>query len=95
MSDQCQQLQCPPAGQVAERLNAPVSKTGIAFGLSWVRIPPCPSVGLMDSQREKVENRSTWTLGGWQNGWRRQQRMTLAWPEHLPIVFQTHIRHDI
>ena len=29
-------------GQVAERLNAPVSKTGIPFGVSWVRIPPCP-----------------------------------------------------
>ena len=30
------------AGQVAERLNAPVSKTGMPFGVSWVRIPPCP-----------------------------------------------------
>jgi hypothetical protein len=29
-------------GQVAERLKAPVSKTGIPFGVSWVRIPPCP-----------------------------------------------------
>ncbi len=29
-------------GQVAERLNAPVSKTGMPFGVSWVRIPPCP-----------------------------------------------------
>ena len=30
------------SGQVAERLNAPVSKTGLAFGSTWVRIPPCP-----------------------------------------------------
>ncbi len=30
------------SGQVAERLNAPVSKTGMPFGVSWVRIPPCP-----------------------------------------------------
>ena len=29
-------------GQVAERLNALVSKTSMAFGSSWVRIPPCP-----------------------------------------------------
>tara|TARA_B100001121_G_scaffold254136_1_gene231223 strand:+ start:1134 stop:1451 length:318 start_codon:yes stop_codon:yes gene_type:complete len=30
------------SGQVAERLNALVSKTSMAFGSSWVRIPPCP-----------------------------------------------------
>ena len=29
-------------GQVAERLNALVSKTSIRFGVSRVRIPPCP-----------------------------------------------------
>ena len=33
-----------PPGGVAERLNAPVLKTGKPFGVSWVRIPspPCP-----------------------------------------------------
>ena len=31
-----------PCGEVAERLNAPVLKTGIRFGESWVRIPPSP-----------------------------------------------------
>src|SRR5690349_10780510 len=30
------------AGQVAERLNAPVLKTGGPSRVSWVRIPPCP-----------------------------------------------------
>src|SRR5689334_8839373 len=29
-------------GQVAERLNAPVLKTGRPSRVSWVRIPPCP-----------------------------------------------------
>ena len=29
-------------GEVAERLNAPVSKTGMASGSSRVRIPPSP-----------------------------------------------------
>ena len=29
-------------GQVAERLNALVSKTSSPFGVTWVRIPPCP-----------------------------------------------------
>ena len=29
-------------GQVAERLNAPVLKTGKGASPSWVRIPPCP-----------------------------------------------------
>ena len=29
-------------GEVAERLNAPVLKTGVAFGSPWVRIPPSP-----------------------------------------------------
>ncbi len=29
-------------GQVAERLNALVSKTSLPFGVTWVRIPPCP-----------------------------------------------------
>ena len=29
-------------GQVAERLNAPVLKTGGPSRVSWVRIPPCP-----------------------------------------------------
>lgn len=29
-------------GGVAERLNAPVLKTGVAFGSPWVRIPPPP-----------------------------------------------------
>ncbi len=32
-----------PPGEVAERLNAPVSKTGIGVSLSGVRIPPSPS----------------------------------------------------
>ena len=31
-----------PIGEVAERLNAPVSKTGMASGSSRVRIPPSP-----------------------------------------------------
>ncbi len=30
------------SGEVAERLNAPVSKTGLPFGATWVRIPPSP-----------------------------------------------------
>ena len=29
-------------GQVAERLNAPVLKTGVGASPPWVRIPPCP-----------------------------------------------------
>ena len=29
-------------GEVPERLNGPVSKTGDAFGCPWVRIPPSP-----------------------------------------------------
>ena len=32
-------MQC---GQVAERLNAPVLKTGVGASPPWVRIPPCP-----------------------------------------------------
>src|SRR6185312_14822855 len=32
----------PRSGQVAERLNAPVSKTGIPARVSRVRISPCP-----------------------------------------------------
>ena len=37
-------LASPPfaRGQVAERLNAPVLKTGKGASPSWVRIPPCP-----------------------------------------------------
>ena len=31
-----------PAGEVAERLNALVSKTSFASGRTWVRIPPSP-----------------------------------------------------
>ena len=31
-----------PLGEVAERLNAPDSKSGMAFGSSGVRIPPSP-----------------------------------------------------
>ena len=38
--DDCATLFRP--GEVAERLNAPVSKTGMAFGSSRVRIPPSP-----------------------------------------------------
>ena len=30
------------SGQVAERLKAPVSKTGMPVTVSWVQIPPCP-----------------------------------------------------
>jgi hypothetical protein len=30
------------AGEVAERLNAPVLKTGMGASPSWVRIPPSP-----------------------------------------------------
>ena len=33
---------CAPQGEVAERLNAPVLKTGGASRPSWVRIPPSP-----------------------------------------------------
>ena len=31
-----------PIGEVTERLNVPVSKTGIRASVSWVRIPPSP-----------------------------------------------------
>src|SRR5206468_12996053 len=31
-----------PTGEVTERLNVPVSKTGIRASVSWVRIPPSP-----------------------------------------------------
>ena len=31
-------------GEVTERLNVPVSKTGIRESVSWVRIPPSPPV---------------------------------------------------
>jgi hypothetical protein len=35
-------VQRSPAGEVAERLNAPVLKTGSSSRGSWVRIPPSP-----------------------------------------------------
>ena len=35
-------VQRAPAGEVAERLNAPVLKTGSSSRGSWVRIPPSP-----------------------------------------------------
>ena len=38
----CARHRGPAMGEVAERLNAPVLKTGMAFGSSWVRIPPSP-----------------------------------------------------
>ena len=40
------------SGGVAERLNAPVLKTGVVFGSPWVRIPPPPFIladhGILD-----------------------------------------------
>src|SRR5579859_5180233 len=33
-----------PAGEVAERLNAPVLKTGVGAIRPWVRIPPSPPI---------------------------------------------------
>ena len=38
-------------GEVAERLNAPVSKTGIPARVSWVRIPPSPPFSSLWRQR--------------------------------------------
>src|SRR5882672_2312378 len=40
-------------GEVTERLNVPVSKTGISASVSWVRIPPSPPtpLGANDTQR--------------------------------------------
>ena len=35
-------------GEVAERLNAPVLKTGKGLRPSWVRIPPSPPLDLKD-----------------------------------------------
>ena len=44
----------PARGQVAERLNAPVLKTGKGASPSWVRIPPCPpAIGSADPQRDR------------------------------------------
>ena len=55
------------AGQVAERLNALVSKTSMAFGSSWVRIPPCPlistlSSGMFNGCILSFEGSETWIL---------------------------------
>ncbi len=43
-----------PKGGVAERLNAPVLKTGIRFGVSRVRIPPPPLAALGPPTVEQV-----------------------------------------
>ena len=53
-------------GEVAERLNAPVLKTGVAFGSPWVRIPPSP---FEDSTRHRTKRR------------RHRGRNQPAWPE--------------
>ena len=38
----------PSNGEVAERLNAPVLKTGKGASPSWVRIPPSPPLPMTD-----------------------------------------------
>ena len=41
-------------GEVPERLNGPVLKTGRALRLSWVQIPPSPKL----SEAKRGENKS-------------------------------------
>src|SRR5439155_20912481 len=46
-----------PPGEVTERLNVPVSKTGIRESVSWVRIPPSPPRPVPASPRTSRSSR--------------------------------------
>src|SRR5579872_1810332 len=53
----------PTAGEVAERLNAPVLKTGVPARVPWVRIPPSPPYHSAITLPGWGSNPRAWTRG--------------------------------
>src|SRR5262245_1400697 len=62
-----------PSGEVLERLNRPVSKTGVGVTPPWVRIPPSPSILFINQSLQAISDLptsvpATLTGTGWDIG---------------------------